>query len=276
MKLSIVTISFNQAQFLAAALESVLRQDYPGIEYIVVDAGSTDGSREILEKYRPRLARLMLEPDRGPADGLNKGFRHASGDVFAYLNSDDVLLPGAVGEAMAFLRRNPQVDVLAGHAQIIDERGTVLRLAYSDPFSLRRYAHGACVTIQQSTFVRAAAFRAVGGFNTDNTVSWDGELLVDLGLRGARFSRENRVWSGYRVHADSNTSSKRLADRMTAQHAVLFNKIRGRRATPSDLIPAACARLERYLLNPRDVLQRIRYGPVSGRHAGTATPQRIA
>ena len=87
MKFSVVTISFNQRQYLDEALCSVLTQDYPAIEYIVVDPGSTDGSRELIESFANRLARVVFEPDQGAADGLNKGFQHASGDIFGFLNS---------------------------------------------------------------------------------------------------------------------------------------------------------------------------------------------
>ena len=96
MKFSVVTISFNQRQYLMEALTSVLAQDYPAIEYIVVDPGSTDGSRELIESFRSRLDRVIFEPDQGAAEGLNKGFQQASGDIFGFLNSDDVLLPGAM------------------------------------------------------------------------------------------------------------------------------------------------------------------------------------
>jgi len=94
MKFSIVTISYNQAQFLEKAILSVLNQEGVGLEYIVVDPGSTDGSREIIERYRDRFGHVVFEKDHGPADGLNKGFQYATGDVYGYLNSDDVLLPG--------------------------------------------------------------------------------------------------------------------------------------------------------------------------------------
>src|SRR5450432_3341584 len=96
LKVSIVTISFNQAAYLEEAIRSVLDQDHPLVEYIVVDPGSTDGSRDIIERYRGRIAKVLYEPDQGPADGLNHGFAHATGDVFACLNADDLLLPRAV------------------------------------------------------------------------------------------------------------------------------------------------------------------------------------
>ena len=92
MRVSIVTISFNQAPYLERALQSVLTQSYPDVEYIVVDPGSSDGSREIIERYRSRLAGVVLEPDNGPADGLNREFAQASGEVFGHPNPDDVLL----------------------------------------------------------------------------------------------------------------------------------------------------------------------------------------
>jgi glycosyltransferase involved in cell wall biosynthesis len=267
MRVSIVTISFNQAAFLEDAVNSVLSQNHRDIEYFVVDPGSVDGSRAILDRYRDRLAGLILEPDNGPADGLNKGFAQATGDVFAYLNSDDLLCAGAVREAVALLQRRRDVDVVAGNAFIIDQHGKMLRKAYSDPFSLRRYAHGACVTLQQSTFIRASAFRRVNGFNVANRISWDGELLVDLGLSGASFTRVNRFWSCFRLHPHSITSSKRLEELSVQQHRALFRKIRGRDKTRGDDIAARISRLERYCLNPRDVAERLMRGPIYGRHA---------
>src|SRR5262252_9768046 len=118
-KVSIVTISFNQSEFLERAIRSVLEQDYPNLEYIVVDPGSTDGSREIIDRYRSRIAKIVLEPDSGPADGLNKGFAHTTGDILGFLNSDDILFPGAITSAVSFLK-SKDVDVVSGHATVID------------------------------------------------------------------------------------------------------------------------------------------------------------
>src|ERR1700761_7428026 len=112
MKVSIVTISFNQGAFLESAIRSVLEQDYGDIEYIVVDPGSTDGSREILERYRDRITKLILDPDDGPADGLNHGLAAATGEIFAYINADDMLLPGAVREAIGAFAKYPGADVI--------------------------------------------------------------------------------------------------------------------------------------------------------------------
>ena len=149
MKCSIVTISFNQRAYLETAVRSVLDQDYPDLDYIVVDPGSTDGSREYLQSLSLGNVTLVFEPDDGPADGLNKGFARAKGEMLGFVNSDDILLPGALRKAATYLQNNPEVDVVSGHALIIDDKGATLRRSYSQPFDLRRYAYGACVV--QST-----------------------------------------------------------------------------------------------------------------------------
>jgi len=120
MKFSIVTISFNQAEFLERAILSVLNQDHDDIEYIVVDPGSTDGSRDIIERYRDRIDRIVFKPDRGAAEGLNNGMEGASGEILGFLNSDDVLMPGAISQIVHAFQANPDIDLVTGHAYIID------------------------------------------------------------------------------------------------------------------------------------------------------------
>ena len=107
MKVSIVTISYNQCEFLEQALVSVLDQDYHNIEYIVIDAGSTDGSREIIQKHHHRIDKVIFEEDEGPADGLNKGFSIASGHIYGFLNSDDFLLPGVISKVVDTFKKQP-------------------------------------------------------------------------------------------------------------------------------------------------------------------------
>jgi glycosyltransferase involved in cell wall biosynthesis len=265
-KVSIVTISFNQAEFLERAIRSVVDQDYPDIEYIVLDPGSTDGSREIIERYRSRMSRLICEPDRGPADGLNKGFRYATGDIFGFLNSDDVLLPGAVRSAVAFLNSN-DVDVVSAHATIIDAEDRQLRMAYSEPFSLKMFAYGACVLVQPSTFFRREVFERVQGFNVENKATWDGELWVDMALSGARFALADKVWSGFRLHTQSITSSKKLQQREQEDFQRMFRKILGRDSSGTDRLVAHVCRVRKHLRSPRALYERIVRGPISGRVA---------
>src|SRR5690348_10899345 len=120
MKLSVITISFNQGRFLERAIKSVLNQSADEIEYIVVDPGSTDGSREIINRYKHRITHAIFEKDDGPADGLNRGFARATGDIYCYLNADDEFCPGAFSDVSSYFLANPKVDVACGHAYVID------------------------------------------------------------------------------------------------------------------------------------------------------------
>jgi glycosyltransferase involved in cell wall biosynthesis len=175
----------------------------------VVDAGSTDGSREIIEKYRPRIAKIIFEPDNGPAHGLNKGFARATGEVFGYLNADDVLLPGSLREAMEFLERT-RADVVYGDGYFIDADGRCTRRCLSTSFNFRRLLLGCVVVMQQSTFFRAQSFREVGGFNEQNHTSWDGELFFDFAKRGLKIVHATKYWSAFRLHSEGITGSGRL------------------------------------------------------------------
>jgi glycosyltransferase involved in cell wall biosynthesis len=125
-KVSIITPSYNQARYLEECIQSVLEQDYPNIEYIIIDGGSTDGSVEILQKYSDRLAHWVSEPDNGQSAGINKGLRRATGDIWAWLNSDDYYMPGAVSKAAAFLEGHPDTGIVYGDCNEVAKDGSFL------------------------------------------------------------------------------------------------------------------------------------------------------
>ncbi len=207
MKVSIVTLSFNQGQFLETAIRSVVEQENIDLDYILVDPGSTDDSRSIIESYRDRISEVVLERDDGPADGLNNGFERASGDIYGFLNADDVLRPGALAEVAQAFHDHPEADIITGHGHLIDAEGEPIRRMYTDRFSLWGYLYGGVVLLQQSTFFRARAFDVAGGFNAANRTCWDGELWLDMALAGKRFFRVNNFWSAFRVYESSITGS---------------------------------------------------------------------
>ena len=257
MKVSIVTICFNQARFLEQAVRSVVEQDYDDIEYIVVDAGSTDGSRDIIERYRDRVATVVFEPDEGPADGLNKGFARATGDILGYINADDAYLPGAIGKAVAAFRTRPEADVICGHGYIVDEDGSPVKRFRSDPFDARRYALGGVTVMQQSTFFRRAAFQASDGFNAANRTSWDGELLLEMSLAGMRFAVVHDYWSIFRIYPDSISGSQRMIGESRRNWDRYFERYFGRPPGRGDWPLKLWARIEKRLCDPVGLWCRI-------------------
>jgi glycosyltransferase involved in cell wall biosynthesis len=126
-RISIITPSFNQAAFIGETIASVLDQNYPNLEYIVIDGGSTDGSVDIIRKFEHRLAYWVSEKDRGQAHAINKGLERASGDIIAYLNSDDCYLEGTLMRVAEYLKTHPDVDLVHGRCRIVDENGNKLR-----------------------------------------------------------------------------------------------------------------------------------------------------
>jgi len=256
-RVSIVTISFNQAAFLERAIRSVVEQDYADLEYIVVDPGSTDGSRDIIERYRSRISKVIFEKDTGPANGLNNGFAAATGEIFGYINADDAFLPGAISKAVAALQERPQADVVYAHSYIVDEAGKVVRRSRSVRFSLRGFAYGSVLVMQQSTFFRRAAFDRVGGFNENSHCSWDAELLVDMARSGSRLDLVNDYWSVFAIYPDSITGSGRLRHECRIDHARMFRKITGRDLDKANKILFILGRAEKWLLNPAVPLQRV-------------------
>ena len=263
MKISIVSISYNQARFLEQAIHSVIEQDYPDVEYIVVDPGSTDGSREIIERYRDRIDKIIFEPDKGPADGLNKGFAQATGDVFGFINSDDYLLPGALTTVASAFAAAPSKDVLSGHAVIVDAGGREINRLYSRRYSPMRHVYGAATLAQQSTFFKAEAFRKAGGFNPKNRIAWDGELWLDLALSGSQFGRIPNFLSAFRIHEGAITGGGGHATEVYRLYIDrMFIKVMGRQKAQRDRFLFAFYKAIEYGLHPAVMKERLLHGPV--------------
>ncbi|MFZ5919691.1 MAG: glycosyltransferase family 2 protein [Chloroflexota bacterium] len=267
MKISIVTLSFNQGKFLEEAILSVLDQDHP-VEYIVVDPGSTDDSRQIIEKYWNRIAHVIYEPDNGPADGLNKGFSHATGTILGFLNADDFLLPGAVSHIAECFVQNPHTDVVSGHGIAVDASGKEIRKIYSDEFSLIPSAYGMAILVQPSTFFKADIYRKTNGFNTNNKTNWDDELFVDIKLQNGNFSRTNKFLSAYRIHPSGITggASNLVHENIRNYASARFRKIMGRDVSWYDFFALQWFRTLKYIHNPLNVYERLKYGSVYRRY----------
>lgn len=185
------------------------------MNYVAVDPGSTDGSREILEHNRSRFSKLILEPDYGPADGLSKGFAacDADIDILGYLNSDDRFTPGALDFVAQYFANHSEIDLLLGAIRMIDSKGIpALRGRAPDHLNIPRFVAGACFAWQQATFFRRQVFERAGGFNPQNQACWDGELVLDMALAGARIGYANTILGDFRIHSASLTGSGRQAE----------------------------------------------------------------
>jgi len=201
---TIVTPSFNQAPYLETTIQSVLNQDYPRIEYIIIDGGSTDESVEIIRKYAVRLSAWVSEADRGQTDAINKGFGRAKGEILAWINSDDTLLPNAVAEAVAFLQEHPQVGMVYGDAYYIDANGQVVGKFPAAQTDLKKLRRGYVHIPQQASFFRKAIWDQVGPLDTDFYFAMDYDLWVRIAAR-APIRYLPSVWANFRLHEDAKT-----------------------------------------------------------------------
>ena len=216
---SIVTPSYNQSQFLEETICSVLEQDYPHIEYLIVDGESTDGSLGIIHRYADRLAWWVSEPDRGQTDAINKGFARARGDILAWLNSDDLYLPGAVSEAVDYLQTHPQAGMVYGDANLIDRSGAVLGRFPARQTDYRRLLRGSVHIPQQAAFFRGNLWRQVGPLDPTFFFAMDYDLWVRL-AKIAPLHYHPRLWASFRLHGEGKSvaSDERCYPEMLRVH----------------------------------------------------------
>jgi glycosyltransferase involved in cell wall biosynthesis len=260
IKISIVTNAYNQGQFLAEAMQSVLSQDWPEIEYLVVDPGSTDNTAEIIrafqQKYPSRVIHISGR-DNGPADGLNRAFAKATGDLFGYLNADDWYLPGCFRKVIGAANKNPDAAAIYADGYQADSNGKILRRIISTSFSSKKFVYGGALVLQQSTFYRATAFRTIGGFNKENRTSWDAELLLDMSIRRMRLVHVSGFWSVFRIHPDSITGSQRLAEESRRTHSRYFKTVTGRDKKLPDRLARNVVLGYTLLTEPRGLVARV-------------------
>ena len=250
MKIGIVTVSFNQAGYLAQAMASVTVGSPHELRYVIVDPGSSDGSRDIIQRHRDRLHRAILEPDGGPADGLNKGFAACDAEVYGYLNSDDCYEAGALDFVADYFADHPSSDVLLGAVRIMDATGKArLRKRIALGVTPADMLRGTSCILQPATFFRQRAWAATHGFNARNHTCWDGELVLDMVLAGSRIGVVRRILARFRLHADSISGSGRLAAEYRRDRARLRARIAAAGYTPDGPLGSFLRRLW-FWLNP--------------------------
>ena len=257
-RISIVTPSLNQGAFVEEAIRSVLLQNYPDIELIVTDGGSTDGSIDTIRRYSGRLAHWICEGDTGPPNALNKGFKLATGELLGFLNADDLLLPGSLVKVAREFRAHPWADVVSGHGYLANASGELGAPFISDRWNLTRFAYDACVLVQAATFFRMSRFQQVDGFNEGNRTAWDMELWADLALAGARFHSFDEFLAVFRLHSASISCRLELRKQRRQDARAVRQKVKGRPETPRDRLLSVLQRIRKFSGHPlRTLNQRL-------------------
>jgi GT2 family glycosyltransferase len=243
--ISIVTPSFGQGHFLERTLYSVINQKYPALEYVVQDGGSTDNTVEVLKRFEGSLAHWSSEPDDGQGDAINRGFAHTSGEIMAYLNSDDLLLPGALAYVAGYFAAHPDVDVLYGHRVIIDEHDGqigVQVLPHHDDQELTMLDF----VPQETLFWRRTAWEAAGGqIDPSLRFALDWDLLLRLRDSGAKMVRVPRFLGAFRVHEDQKTAT--WFDQCLIECEALRQRVHGRAISHDEAVARAAPYMRRHV-----------------------------
>jgi len=254
-KISIVTTSYNQREFIERTILSVLNQNYPNLEYIIIDGWSNDGSVEIIKKYEKFLSYWVSEPDNGQSSALKKGFDNCTGEIMAFLNSDDTYCPGVLNKIADLFKRNPEVDVIYGAINLIDRDDNILA---------RRDMSGSCFDFsillfesslpQQAVFWRRDIYLKSGGIDSSFLFCMDKDLWVRFRLLGVKFLRVNEVLANFRFHGSNKTLT--LNDIRIKEDLFIIERALGRRIGNFELrFRVLVNKTKRYLSNPLDLFR---------------------
>lgn len=220
-KISVITPSFNQARFLEATIKSVLSQNYPNLEYLIIDGGSRDDTLNILKRYSDKLCWLS-EPDNGQAHAINKGFKKSTGDIVAWLNSDDIYLPDTLCYVANFFKQHPEVDVVYGDYHLIDLQSRVLLRKKEIPFDYNILLYGLDYISQPTTFFRSRIFEQVGYLDENLHYGLDWEYWLRIAIHGGKFAHLPCYLAATRWHTNAKTLVAPPA--MSAEHQVILDR----------------------------------------------------
>jgi len=222
-RISIVTPSFNQGQFLEETILSVLNQDYPNLEYFVMDGGSTDTSVEIIKKYAHRLTYWESKPDRGQSHAINKGFKMATGELVAWLNSDDLFNPGALFEVAEIWKKDQKLGFIHGISEIVDEVGKPTGKTHGSLFEFTESLIKSDNPVAQpSTFISRTALKKVEYLDEKLHMSMDWDLWLRIGKKYPVFFLP-KVLSRSRFWALTKTNTQ--VEKSGQDHVIIVNKL---------------------------------------------------
>lgn len=207
-KISIITPSYNQGQFIEETILSVLNQAYPNLEYIIMDGGSSDNSVNIIRKYEDRLAYWVSEPDKGQSDAINKGFRMATGDILAWINSDDCYAPNAFEIIVDFFEKHKGIGCVYGDIIDIDPNGKILNKKKSICYDYKMLLYSARSIPQPTSFFRKKVIENIGYLDTTLHYQMDFEFFIRMGNCGIKFDNIPKVLALFRLHPDAKNVSQ--------------------------------------------------------------------
>jgi glycosyltransferase involved in cell wall biosynthesis len=207
-KISIVTPSYNQGAFIERTIQSVLNQNYPNLEYIIIDGGSTDGSMEIIKKYQDKLAYWVSEKDRGQAHAINKGFHRATGDIVGWLNSDDEYCSGTLETVAKTFTADNDVDFVFGNRITIDENGRILRDERHTRFSFSALVLYGMIVSQPASFWKRELFEKYGYLDESKRFCMDYEFFCRIGAH-IKAKHIRKHLARFRRHPSSKSSTIR-------------------------------------------------------------------
>lgn len=203
--ISMAMPTLNQGVFIERALRSITDQRYPHLEIVVQDGGSTDGTLEVLDRWRDRVTAVASEPDDGQADAINRAFTRTSGEIMGWLNSDDALLPGALAHVGAFFAQHPEVDAVYGWRIVIDDADRHVG-RWTVPANTHDYLPWADYVPQETLFWRRELWERVGGrLDAELSFALDWDLLLRFREAGAAFACLPVYLGAFRLHSDSKT-----------------------------------------------------------------------
>jgi len=205
LSVSVITPSYNQGRFLERTIRSVLAQDYPRIEYLVMDGGSTDGTVALLESFGGRL-QFVSAPDNGAADAINRGFTQVGGEIMAYLNSDDFLLPGTLAYVTRIFLARPDIDVVYGHRIYVDQDGREIGRCVLPPHD-SEVLKWADYLPQETMFWRRRVWDRIGPIDDRLQYALDWDFILRAQAAGFKFLRAPRFLACFRVHDEQKTSA---------------------------------------------------------------------
>ncbi len=229
--ISIITPSFNKGPFIEETILSVLNQTYKNIEYIVIDAMSTDQTHSILKKYENDL-KWLSEPDRGQSDAINKGWRMAKGEIIAYLNADDTYLPDAVSIAVDFFSDHPDVGLVYGDGITADEQGNNQHLEHCGEFNLKNLICGKDDILQPSVFLRKEIFEKIGDVDVNLHLAMDLDYWIRAGLR-YKIGYIQKPLSMAKIYPDAKSSA--FMHKYVHEFEYILNKLFSDTNLPSEI-----------------------------------------